>query len=81
MDDPFENKDSIIEIDTKTELAHQVKQRKNIFENIINYNSKYVKEVNVGYVKDDIISKKGDHQIVICQDGKFVATFDTESKS
>ncbi|CAB5370384.1 unnamed protein product [Rhizophagus irregularis] len=79
MDDPFENKDSIIEIDTKTELAHQVKQRKNIFENIINYNSKYVKEVNVGYVKDDIISKKGDHQIVICQDGKFVATFDTGS--
>ncbi|CAG8684547.1 671_t:CDS:10 [Rhizophagus irregularis] len=66
-----------IDNDTKTVSTH----RNNVFGTLVNF-FKHKDEdqcVNVDYGKDDITKKEEDYQITICQDGKFVATFDTEN--
>ncbi|PKK64454.1 hypothetical protein RhiirC2_756654, partial [Rhizophagus irregularis] len=67
-----------IDNDTKTVSTH----RNNVFGTLVNF-FKHKDEdqcVNVDYGKDDITKKEEDYQITICQDGKFVATFDTGKK-
>ncbi|CAB5392141.1 unnamed protein product [Rhizophagus irregularis] len=66
-----------IDNDTKTVSTH----RNNVFGTLVNFfkHKDEDQSVNVDYGKDDITKKEEDYQITICQDGKFVATFDTEN--
>ncbi|PKY55879.1 hypothetical protein RhiirA4_448539 [Rhizophagus irregularis] len=67
-----------IDNDTKTVSTH----RNNVFGTLVNFfkHKDEDQSVNVDYGKDDITKKEEDYQITICQDGKFVATFDTDYK-
>ncbi|RGB23884.1 hypothetical protein C1646_805703 [Rhizophagus diaphanus] len=69
-----------VDIDEYLDIkAYQIKY-KNTFKDVLSFiksEKKYEIEKVKYEIEDDVTGKEGDYQIAICQDGKFVVTFNT----